>query len=207
MRTLDLDALDFGGVEISRGELLSTAELDALDEPYLRYKITPSGVSPRALPGHPNAVWVSSSNEHDERGAISEDMAMRVAQVDKRARKHAGMASEMPPPTSYGPASAKTTYVCWGSTHGPLREAVNRMNAARPGSANMVHLSGLWPFPTAQLEVALGQAQRVVTVEVNSTGQLARLMRTETGRVPDAQILRYDGRPFTPEYIIARATG
>ncbi|HUT18207.1 MAG TPA: 2-oxoacid:acceptor oxidoreductase subunit alpha, partial [Anaerolineae bacterium] len=69
VRTLEMDALDFGAVEIDRGALLSQAELDALEAPYQRFRITPSGVSPRATPGHPNAVWVSSSNEHDERGA------------------------------------------------------------------------------------------------------------------------------------------
>jgi 2-oxoglutarate ferredoxin oxidoreductase subunit alpha len=205
VRTVDVDALDFGAVEIDRGELLGPAELDALQEPYLRYKITPSGISPRALPGHANAVWVSSSNEHDQRGAITEEMDMRVAQVDKRTRKQAGMAREICAPATYGPALAATTYVCWGSTYGPLREAVDRMNAARVASASMVHLSDLWPFPAAALEAALGQARRVVTVEANSTGQLARLIRAETGRTPAAQILRYDGRPFSPEYIVERA--
>ncbi|MBN1642528.1 MAG: 2-oxoacid:acceptor oxidoreductase subunit alpha [Anaerolineae bacterium] len=206
VRTLDVDALDFDAVEIDRGALLSPAELDALEEPYLRYKLTPSGVSPRALPGHSNAVWVSASNEHDQRGAITEEMAMRVAQVDKRARKQVGMAKHVQPPTRYGPASAETTYVCWGSTYGPLREAVDRLNGARPGSANMLHVGDMWPFPAADVAAALDQAQRVVTVEVNSTGQLARLIRTETGRSPAAQILRYDGRPFSPEYIVERAT-
>jgi 2-oxoglutarate ferredoxin oxidoreductase subunit alpha len=205
VRTLDADAFDFGAVTIDRGALLDHHELDALGDSYRRYKITPSGVSPRALPGHPNAVWVSSSNEHDERGAITEEIEMRIAQVDKRARKQAGMAKEMRPPAHYGPAEAETTYVCWGSTVGPLREAVDRLNAAQPGSANMVHLFDLWPFPSAAVEAAFDKARRTVTVEVNSTGQLARLIRTETGRTPAAQILRYDGRPFTPEYIVERA--
>ena len=205
VRTLEMDALDFGAVEIDRGALLSEAELDALEAPYQRFKITPSGVSPRATPGHPNAVWVSSSNEHDERGAITEDKAMRTAQVDKRMRKLQGMATEIAPPTWYGPAEAETTYVCWGSTYGPLREAVDRMNAERPGSASMLHYSELWPFPAEATEEAFQKARRVIDVEVNATGQLARLIRTETGHVPNGQILRYDGCPFTPEYIMAHA--
>jgi 2-oxoglutarate ferredoxin oxidoreductase subunit alpha len=71
----------------------------------------------------------------------------------------------------------------------------------------MLHYSALWPFPIEATEAALKKARRVVDVEVNATGQLARLIRTETGFVPDDQILRYDGRPFTPEYIIAHAAG
>jgi 2-oxoglutarate ferredoxin oxidoreductase subunit alpha len=204
-RTLDADALDFDAVVIDRGALLSREELDELEEPYRRFQITPSGVSPRAIPGHPNAVWVSSSNEHDERGAITEEKAMRVAQVDKRMRKLEGMATEIAPPTWYGPAEAETTYVCWGSTYGPLREAVDRMNAERPGSASMLHYTALWPFPAKATKEAFQKAGRVIDVEVNATGQLARLIRTETGLLPDDSILRYDGRPFTPEYIIEHA--
>ena len=205
VRTLELDALDFDAVEIDRGALLSEAELDALEGPYHRFKTTPSGVSPRAVPGHPHAVWVSSSNEHDERGAITEDQAMRSAQVEKRMRKMSGMAKEIALPTWYGPAGAETTYVCWGSTYGPLREAVDRMNAEQPGSASMLHYSELWPFPVEATVEAFQKARRVIDVEVNATGQLARLIRTETGYVPHGQILRYDGRPFSPEYIIAHA--
>ena len=201
VRTIEMDALDFDSVEIDRGALLSTSDLDALEEPYLRFKITPSGISPRAVPGHPNGVFLSSSNEHDESGSISEDMAMRIAQVDKRARKMTGMAAEIAPPVLSGPPIAETTYICWGSTYGPLSEAVDRMNAAQAGSANVLHLSELWPFPVEAISAATEKAKRLVAVEVNATGQLATLIRAQTGRAMD-KILRYDGRPFTPEYII-----
>ena len=71
--------LPIDGVEIDRGALLTVEDLDAMDEPYRRYRVTESGVSPRATPGHPNAVWVSSANEHDEFGAVSEDAQNRIA--------------------------------------------------------------------------------------------------------------------------------
>ena len=207
VRTLEVDALDFSRVEIDRGELLSPADLDALQEPYLRFKITESGVSPRAVPGHRNAVYVASSNEHDERGAITEDAGMRTAQVDKRMRKLAGMAREMAGPSRYGPEEAGTTFICWGSTYGPLREAVDRMNAQRAGQANLLHLADIWPFPTDAVIQAFDLAERIVAVEVNATGQLATLIRSATGRSVDGQIHRYSGRPFTPEAILASMEG
>jgi 2-oxoglutarate ferredoxin oxidoreductase subunit alpha len=202
MRTMEMDALDFNAIEIDRGALLDPAELDALEEPYLRFRVTDSGISPRALPGHPKAVYVASSNEHDERGAITEEPDMRVAQVDKRARKEMGMLREISGPQRYGPQEAKTTYLCWGSTYGPLREAVDRLNAQEPGAANMLHMQDLWPFPREAVEQAFAEAERVVAVEVNSTGQLATLVRSQTGRAVDAKILKYDGRTFTPEDIL-----
>jgi 2-oxoglutarate/2-oxoacid ferredoxin oxidoreductase subunit alpha len=201
-RTVEADALDFDAVAIDRGALLTEEELDALEEPYLRYRVTESGVSPRALPGHPNAVWVSSSNEHFEDGAITEDANMRVAQVDKRARKLAGMAQEVPGPTLYGPAEAETTFLCWGSTYGPLREAVDRLNAEKAGHANVLHFAGLHPFPVEATKQALAKARRTVVVEGNSTGQLETLLRTRTRRAADDTMRKYDGRAFTPEYIV-----
>ena len=201
-RTVEADALDFDTVTIDRGELLTKEDLDKLEEPYLRYKITESGVSPRALPGHPNAVWVSSSNEHYESGAITEEADMRVAQVDKRARKLAGMAREVPGLTSYGPDEADVTLLCWGSTYGPLREAVDRLNADQPGQANLLHFAGLHPFPLKATEQALAKAKRTIVVEGNSTGQFETLLRTRTGRSMDGAMLKYDGRAFTPEHII-----
>ncbi len=203
VRTLELDAFDFDAVEIDRGDLLSEAELDALDGDYLRYRITDSGISPRAVPGHPKAVYVAAGNEHDESGAITEEPEMRTAQVEKRQRKLVGMAGEMSGPLRYGPPEAEVTFVSWGSTYGPLREAVDRLNARRANRANMLHFVHLWPFPVEAAMAAFEQARRLVTVEVNATGQLATLIRSQTGRQMDSTILKYDGRAFTPEHIMS----
>jgi 2-oxoglutarate ferredoxin oxidoreductase subunit alpha len=203
VRTLELDAFDFDAVEIDRGQLLSEAELDALDGEYLRYRITESGISPRAVPGHPKAVYVATGNEHEESGTTTEEPGMRTAQVEKRQRKLIGMAEEMSGPQRYGPDEAEVTFVCWGSTYGPLREAVDRLNAEWPGRANMLHFVDLWPFPAEAAMAAFGQARKLVAVEVNATGQLATLIRSQTGRQMDGTILKYDGRAFTPEHIVS----
>ena len=211
VRTLELDAFDFEAVEIDRGELLGEAELDALEGEYLRYRITDSGVSPRAVPGHPKAVFVAAGNEHEESGAITEDPGIRAAQVEKRQRKLIPMAGEMSGPLRYGPPQAEVTFVSWGSTYGPLREAVDRLNAGEAGPstlpgtgrANLLHFVDLWPFPAEAVTAALESARRVVAVEVNATAQLATLIRSQTGRQVDDKILKYDGRAFTPEYIMS----
>ena len=172
IRTLGLEAFDFEAVEIDRGEMLSAVELDAWEGEYLRYRVTDSGISPRAVPGHPKAVYVAASNEHDERGAITEEPGMRTAQVEKRQRKLSGMAGKMSGPRRYGPQEAEITFVSWGSSYGPLREAVDRLNAKqadpstspRAGRANLLHFVDLWPFPTEAATAALGSARRLVAV-------------------------------------------
>jgi 2-oxoglutarate ferredoxin oxidoreductase subunit alpha len=202
-RTVEVDALDFDEVYIDPGTLMTQEELDGLEEPYRRFQLTESGISPRAVPGHPNAVWVTTANEHDEYGAINEEAANRKAQVDKRARKMTGADQELPVPSWYGPEAAQMTFICWGSTYGPLREAVDRLNAERPNRANMLHFSGIYPLPVAAAEAALKKTKRTIMVEVNSTGQFEKLLHTYAGRSVDGAIHRYDGRAFTPEYILA----
>jgi 2-oxoglutarate ferredoxin oxidoreductase subunit alpha len=202
-RTIEADALGFDEVHIDPGALMTQEELDGLEEPYRRFQLTKSGISPRAIPGHPNAVWVTTANEHDEYGAINEEAANRKAQVDKRARKMTGADQELPAPSWYGPEAAQTTFICWGSTYGPLREAVDRLNAERSNRANMLHFSGIYPLPVAATEAALKKTERTIMVEVNSTGQFEKLLHTYAGWSVDGAVHRYDGRAFTPEYILA----
>ncbi len=204
VRTLEADAFNFDEISLERGELLSQADLDALDQDYLRFKVTDSGISPRAVPGHPKAVYTATGNEHTERGAISEEPDVRQAQVDKRQRKLVGMRQELSGPTRYGPQQASISFVCWGSTYGPAREAVDRLNLEGAGRANLYCFNDLWPLPIQAASQTLQAAQRLVLVENNATAQLGQHLRAHTGIKIDEKILKYDGRAFTPEYILAR---
>jgi 2-oxoglutarate ferredoxin oxidoreductase subunit alpha len=61
----------------------------------------------------------------------------------------------------------------------------------------------LSPFPLLQLQQAVRGVKRLIAVEENATGQFAALTRRH-GIVPDEQILRYDGRPFSPDYLMEK---
>ncbi len=198
LRTVEVDAIDFEAVVIDRGKLLSTGELDALTEPYRRYLFTDDGISPRAVPGHPKAVYPSSSDEHDERGHISEEMHVRRQMMQKRMKKLETARQEIAPPTRYGPAEAPLILVGWGSTYGVLREAVDRLE----GAARLVHFRDLWPFPAQAAAEAL-RGGRVVVVENNYTGQFRWLLQGETCIEVDRTLSRYDGRAFAVDDILA----
>jgi 2-oxoglutarate ferredoxin oxidoreductase subunit alpha len=202
LRDLPPEALDFAAVQVDRGALLSEADLDALEGEYLRHRITEDGISPRALPGHPKAVYATASDEHDERGHICEEAQNRARQMDKRMRKLETARAQMRPPVRYGPEEADYTFLCWGSTYGPLREAVDLLNADGV-RANLLHLVDVWPFPAEKVQAALAKAGKTVMVEGNHSGQMERLLRMETGHQTWAHIRKYDGRPFSPEYILA----
>lgn len=202
LETVDLDDLPFDKVEIDRGELLDGAALDQLEERYARFRVTESGISPRAVPGHPKAVYTTPSDEHTEYGDFeSEDATNRLQQHPKRMRKLETARADMEGPALYGPEEAEITLVGWGSTLGALHEVVELLNEERPGSANLLHFTDLWPFPPAA-EEALARARRLVVVEENYTGQFARLLASETGRKADHLITRIDGRAITPDYVL-----
>jgi 2-oxoglutarate ferredoxin oxidoreductase subunit alpha len=204
-RALDVDALD-PDVPVDRGALLEAEQLDSLQAPYRRFKDTQSGVSPRALPGHPNAVYSASSDEHDESGLICEDASVRVQQNEKRMRKLETARREMKPPIVYGPPGAELTFLTWGSTVGPLRMAVDALNQKGP-SANLVQIMDVWPLPAEKVKAALDNSKKRICVEQNHTGQLETLVRAYTGLQMDGSIRRYDGRPMSPEYILSHLKG
>ncbi len=204
LRTIEQADFGFEAVEIDRGELLTEKEIDALAEEYKRYAVTESGISPRALPGHPKTVFMASSDEHTEDGHFEdEDPDNRVRMMDKRLRKIDVARGEMRAPTLYGPKEAETTFVAWGSSYGPVRETVDRMNE-KGEKANFLHFTDIWPFPEDKVLPLLSSAKHLVDVESNGTGQFASLLRANTGRQVDHKILRYDGRPLSPEYILER---
>ncbi|MGQ9666761.1 MAG: 2-oxoacid:acceptor oxidoreductase subunit alpha [Anaerolineae bacterium] len=200
-RTLELSALDLSKVTVERGKLLSPEELEALSDEYYRYAITDDGISPRAVPGHPKAVYVGEGNEHDYQGRIAEEIEDRVALNAKRLRKLETARQSMRPPKRYGPAEAPVMLVGWGSTVMPALEALRILNAERP-TAQYLHITDVWPFPAEAVAGMLKEAQITIAVENNALGQMARLIRQETGIQLQHFISKYDGRPFSPEYIV-----
>jgi len=193
-----VDRLDLSQVAIDRGMLFSEKEDDPSD--YMRHKVTKSGISPRAFPGLGKALVVTDCDEHDEEGHLTEDARERTAQVQKRLRKLLPLEKEISTPRKYGSRGAETTLIGWGSTYGAIHEAVDMLRK-QGANVNMLHLSELWPFPTRAVADAVSKASNKYVIENNATGQLARLIKTETGYDVSGRILKFDGRPFTPACI------
>jgi 2-oxoglutarate ferredoxin oxidoreductase subunit alpha len=192
--------------KIDRGELITEANGDSGGQPYLRYKDTPSGISPRAVPGLPGHLYVSGTDEHDEDGVLISDVftdpVRRKKMVDKRARKMDTVLDHVPAPKLEGLAEAEVTLVGWGSTWGVLTEAMELLNQAGI-SANHLQLKLLVPFHTKEVSEILNRSKRIIIVENNFSGQFARHLRAETGFVAHGHIRKYDGEPFEPKHIVA----
>lgn len=174
-------------------------------EDYVRYAMAKDGVSPRAVPGG-DVFVICDSDEHDEKGHITEDFDTRIRQHEKRLRKQDGLSREMIPPERYGADDAETLMLCWGSTYMPCREAVDALNESGESVA-MVHFPQVWPLaekPVSEALQGVGDGGRVISLELNATGQLASVL-LERGFLSDVElILRYDGRPFSAEEIVER---
>lgn len=171
---------------------------------YLRYAATESGVSPMAVPGEPGIAVVCDSDEHTEDGHLTEDHATRIRMVEKRLRKGESLAARMVPPLLSGPPRGDALLIGFGSTKEAVAEA--RGILAREGrDVAALHLRQVWPFPAKEIGEVLPRYRVCLTVENNATGQLARLIRRETGLEVAGTIHRYDGLPFTPGELAAES--
>lgn len=190
---------DFDRVTIEKH--LSTAE-DLTGERYKRYMLTENGVSPRIIPGkHPGAVVLTDSHEHNEYGHISEAIDNRNSMMEKRMKKLEGIASEIQEPNYFGVETPETLLLGWGSTEGSLREAVEQLTQEGVSIGALV-FGDLYPLPTKLLKKYAASAKKLVNVEQNYTGQLARLIRQETCINITNSILNYSGRQID-SYTIA----
>lgn len=169
--------------------------------PYLRYRITKNGISPRLFPGLSNHLVVADSHEHMEDGHLTEKLSVRPKMVDKRLRKGDGIRSEVIPPDFQGDKKADLLLISWGSTKGALEEAAVQLRSGKKKVATL-HFSQVWPIVPDQFIKHLEQSKKVICVESNATGQFAQLIRMETGFVVKKRISRYDGLSITPEYIL-----
>jgi 2-oxoglutarate ferredoxin oxidoreductase subunit alpha len=170
--------------------------------PYLRYRITKKGISPRLLPGLSKHLVVADSHEHTEDGHLTENLSIRPKMVDKRLRKGDGIRSEVIPPDFQGDGKPEMLLISWGSTKGAAEEAAIQWRSRKKRVATL-HFSQVWPIVPDQFVRVLEQSKEVICVESNATGQLAQLIRRETGFVIRKRVLRYDGLPITPEYILS----
>ena len=180
--------------------------------PHLTYLLTDSGISPRIFPGMSGKcvkafgsedLVIADSDEHTPDGHLTEDLSVRISMVEKRLRKLDGIKSELIHPEFFGDSEPDLLLVCWGSTRGSTIEAANqiRNNGRRVAT---LHFQQIWPMIGEEFIEKLKSARETIVVESNATGQFARLIRRETGFQIDKTILRYDGLPITPEYIVAR---
>jgi len=193
--------LDSKNLKIDRGQIVSETELTngANSSTFKRYAFTPTGISPRTIPGMAGGIFHTTGDEHDEFGHITENSENRIKMMQKRMKK-LDLANEFisneKKANFFGPPQADVTLVGWGSTKGAILDAMQDLEADGV-RCNFLQVRYLSPFPTDLVTKYLVGAKRRVLVEGNYAGQLGALIREHTGIAMDFRVLKYNGRPFS----------
>lgn len=167
-----------------------------------RYKTTPSGVSPRWLPGQSDTVYDGNGDEHLADGSLTEDGEKVKEIYDKRLRKQDSILAILPEPVIIGPPTAAVSLVGWGSTKNTILDVLEVWNQSHPDQTfNYLHYEYIFPLRTAIFTQFVTNAQQVVLIENNALGQLGALLTQHTGYQFTERWLKYDGRGFFVEDI------
>jgi 2-oxoglutarate ferredoxin oxidoreductase subunit alpha len=117
--------------------------------------------------------------------------------VNKRLKKKELLLQECLEPKLIGPSQFDKLIVGWGSTYHTICDA---MELKKNSSTAFLHLRQVYPFHPL-IESYLKRAKEIVVVENNATGQLAKLIRQETGILAHRKVLKYNGLPFSVEEV------
>jgi 2-oxoglutarate/2-oxoacid ferredoxin oxidoreductase subunit alpha len=193
--TYCFDRGELRGCTIDTGD-----EIPVPGETYRRYRITPSGVSPALFPGSKDSSVKVNSYTHDESGYTTEEPAIAAMMAEKRLRKTKALIKDLDGLEQVGVSGApenKVALIAWGSNKGVVSEVTARLGF------RFVQPRVLSPFPAGQVTKALEGISRLIVVEDNAEGQLAFLLECHGIQVHD-KILKYDGRPFSVDGLLAR---
>jgi 2-oxoglutarate ferredoxin oxidoreductase subunit alpha len=165
---------------------------------YQRYQLTESGVSPRLLPGLSKHTVIADNHEHDGYGRISEDPINRTNMHLKRLKKLDLLTNDIQEPLYFGPNDSDTVLVGFGSVKGAIEEAVLNLNRKGHKVSGLI-FGDVFPLPLEKLDSL--KDKRLINIEMNATGQFARLVRMESGITFKGSILKFDGLQISGEYI------
>ncbi|MFA6142916.1 MAG: 2-oxoacid:acceptor oxidoreductase family protein [Candidatus Omnitrophota bacterium] len=133
-----------------------------------------------------------NSYEHDESGVTTEDPIITKKMQDLRLQKEKNLAYELQRYECvkvHGNKNSSTAILCWGSNKGVCVEAAGKLGL------KIIQVLTMLPFPKEQFAAAISGVKKLIAVESNATGQLARLIKCH-GFDVNENILKYDGRPF-----------
>ncbi|HWH68493.1 MAG TPA: thiamine pyrophosphate-binding protein, partial [Candidatus Sulfotelmatobacter sp.] len=171
----------------------------------------PDGVTPRVVPGTrilSGRYPVAGGLEHDEMGHPSASPKLHMQMTAKRRNKLQALAATLPTPKVYGPPEGNVLLVGWGSTRGPIQEAVDRARAAGD-SVSSIHIKHLNPLPPG-LENIFSGFNTIRVVEMNDEGlygygQLAGLLRARFCDPKIRGLNKTDGLTWKVREILERA--
>jgi len=188
-------------VDKTLSECLMTIDLNKLKEPvvnhweiakesdsddYLRYKDTKSWISPRAIPGTKNTLFIASSYEHTESWATNENPKIKIQQMEKRARKmETFKKKELKDWVAYEVINpnAKKLFVTWWINRYAIEKAIEGKD-----DWWLIVIKVFQPFDESLRKFFKeneNQIENLIFVELNHNGSCERYIRSECGLTTD----------------------
>ncbi len=185
-------------------------KLDPCGPDFQPYANTDEGIATHAPPGTPmidGKYPIVTGLEHDAYGHPANSPANHSMMVAKRRRKLKLLESRLSPVELYGPDEGEVLLIGWGSTRGPIQEAVDRGRAAGE-SISAITLRHLMPLQPGIPEIMEGFSH-IFVVELNDEGlygygQLAGILRASYCDARIQGITKTDGLPFKVREILDR---
>jgi 2-oxoglutarate ferredoxin oxidoreductase subunit alpha len=171
----------------------------------------PDGIVQRVVPGtriNSGKYPIATGLEHDELGHPTGSPKLHMQMTAKRRKKLQALGASLPTPKVYGPPEGNILLVGWGSTEGPIREAVDRARAAGD-SISSLNIRCLNPLPNG-LENIFSGFHHILVVEMNDEGlygygQLGGLLRSRYCNPAIRGINKTDGLTWKVKEILERA--
>src|SRR5436853_1558409 len=146
-----------------------------------------------------------SGLEHDEMGHPTGSPKLHMVMTAKRRNKLRKLAEEIPVPEIYGDEEGDVLLIGWGSTYGPVHDAVKqaRDHGEKVGA---IHLRHIHPLPNG-IEKIFANFKRIVVVEMNDQGvygfgQLAIILRARYCEPKIESFTKTDGLTFRVKEIL-----
>ncbi|MDH4018352.1 MAG: hypothetical protein OEU84_02030, partial [Xanthomonadales bacterium] len=174
------------------------------DETYYRYAVGGSGVSPMSIPGQAGGQYTADGLEHNQAGAPSSLPEDHYTQLEKRHRKITDF--------DYGEhwavqeGSGATAVITWGSSTGPVREALARLRE-QGEDIRLISLRLLAPEKPLEMAAALMGIERILVVEQSHSRQFHRYLRAGYDLNAEVRVFNRPGPlPFRPGEIMEQLT-
>lgn len=184
-------------ININRGKTI-TDDIDRDDSEYFeRYSDEEDGISERPVPGVKGGIHHVTGVEHNTAGTPNEGSENRLKQMDKRMRKLKDFTMDEPFKVSGG-VQSDLLIISFLSVNGAVSEAADRVD----GDITTVSLKQIHPFPIEALRPYLDNADEILVIEHNYSGQLNSILKMNYyGHDRINSYVKYDGTPFRPHEI------
>jgi 2-oxoglutarate ferredoxin oxidoreductase subunit alpha len=169
---------------------------------YERFKLTDSGISPRAIPGMEGFVYTATGLEHSSSGSPNYESENHLEMCAKRERKINRALEDLPRPVEYYDEEQDPDIgiIGWGSTFGSALEAVGIVR--KQGiKAQALKVTALYPYHGDIIREFMNKCKAVLIPELNHSGQLANLI----GHLFNGDVIRMNraaATPMTPGEIV-----